>query len=197
MSDVIRIPDNVWENRCRFCIHGNIDGCQEIPKGWTWQYMHEKDLPCKIIAISRPDEMTGECSSFAPNHIYGICATCKHDNIFFDGYCSIHDQPNKRQIYTGQGYQQADYWGKHRLSTCDNYTPEPFMFDIMRREAAEGKIPRNFDPETMEATEELNPTKWASIEQEISEEKKQQSMAKIIRDAERSHQIPGQQMMEI
>lgn len=197
MSDTVKIPDNVWENRCRYCIHGNINGLQEIPKSWIWKNYHDQDRPCKIIGVSHPDESTGECSSFAPNHIYGICATCKHDNIFHEGYCMMPEQPNRRQIYTGQGYSKPSYWAVHRLSTCDNYTPDPDWKDIMIREAAEGKIPRNFDPETMEKTEDLNPTKWAVYEQEILEEKEQQNKAKIIKDAERRNQVPGQQMMNI
>ena len=80
------------------------------------------------MAIAQPGKrLPGECFSFAPEtNIHGICATCKHDNVFHEGYCTKEGHAEQRRVFYGTAYNNSkpDYWGRHRLSVCDDYEPE-------------------------------------------------------------------------
>ena len=197
----IKIPDDVWENRCRWCVHRIRDENMTVERSRIWNASYRDRLPCRIIGIAMHSLIPGECKSFHPNWVYGICETCEHNNMFAEGFCRAECQPNKRKVFVGEGYGNPAYWAEHALSTCDNYTPNPNYFDGMRKQAVDGKIPRNFDPVTMEPTDTLDPTKWAATEANLSalDEKirKEKERARIFREAERDGQIPGQQRMDI
>lgn len=174
----MKIPDDVFENRCRYCFHGRPDaGNKDIFPEWLWSVFHRKDLSCGIFGISRCDEIPGECISFSPNYIFGICLTCQHNNSFSPDYCMKAKQPNKRKVFIGNGglggAAHPDYWMEHVLSTCDAYAVSADWIDIMQKQAAEGKILRNFDPETMKAIGPAmrNETaeKWAVIDRRRQE----------------------------
>lgn len=200
MNDKIRIPDDVWTERCQWCVHRQTSENRTVEK---WEcYSSRLDIdrskPCRIMSIARFADIPGECKSFAPHNIYGLCMTCKHDSIFQQDrdYCKIDERPNYRQIYIGIGYQEKAYWGIHRLSTCDNYEPSEVHIEGMREDAARGKIPRNFDPETMkpigEAQQNETAEKWAAIENELAAEDRRTKAAREAAMAERDGQIPGQ-----
>ena len=84
--------------------------------------------------------------------------------------------------------------------------PDPAWFDTMRRQAAEGRIPRNFNPETMKPIGDgFEETKaalavWESAENAIRQEKERQEaerMRKLAEDtAKATGQIAGQMAME-
>ena len=208
MDDIIRIPDEVWDGRCRWCVHRQTEKNRDVVRWETSTSRQDisASVPCRILSIARYDRVQGECLSFAPNDIYGLCMTCDHDRLFHreEGFCELDERPNYRQVYIGQGYQDPAYWGKHRLSTCDNYCPGQIHIEIMRRAAAEGKIPQNFDPETMEPVREAerNETaeKWARITEEQAREaeltRAEDDKLREQLEAERSGQIPGQVSME-
>jgi len=193
-----KIPDDVWEGRCRWCIHRVADENKAFPKEHVWKSFYDKDRPCRIMSICRPDEIEGECKNFAPNWIFGICMTCEHDNCLHGGFCFADEQPNYRQVYIGEGYQNEAYYGVHRLSTCDNYSPDPAWFDTMRRQAAEGKIPRNFNPETMKPIGEgFAETKdairaWESAEKAYQKEQERKEAARLRKLAEDTAKATGQ-----
>lgn len=132
---VYSIPDDVWETRCRICIHRNAEKNAPIPSSIVHKPYYEKMIPCRIMSVSRPNDMPGECMSFAPVHnLYGICATCRNSNCFLDGFCRKADHAEQRRVYYGQDYggdeRKRDYWGRHRLSVCDDYDPEEGVQEV-------------------------------------------------------------------
>ena len=132
---VYTIPEDVWKTRCRYCGHRNAEKNVPIPAGAAWRYAYEKVLPCRIITVCRPNDMPGECLSFTPIHnLYGICETCVSNNCFAEGFCTKADHAQQRRVYYGQTYNnnQPDYWGRHRLSVCDDYVPD--AEDLIRPE---------------------------------------------------------------
>ena len=132
---VYTIPDDVWENRCRICIHKNAEKNAQIPISIVHKPYYEKLIPCRIMSVSKPNDMPGECMSFAPVHnLYGICETCRNSNYFLDGFCRKADHAEQRRVYYGQDYggdeRKRDYWGRHRLSVCDDYDPEEGVQEV-------------------------------------------------------------------
>ena len=202
MSEV-QIPEDVFEGRCRWCVHRQLDENKPFDKSMIYRSWYSKEnVPCRIYGIARCNDLPGECMSFAPNQIYGICKTCEYNNSFHEGYCTRDEQPNKRQVYIGhKAYTyKADYWQTHELSTCDGYAPSHFWIDTMKQQAAEGKIPRNFDPETMKMIEPHQENqmaaKWEEIDrlrkEEAEREKRRKEQEKMRAAAEAGEQIPGQ-----
>lgn len=136
---VYSIPEDVWRTRCRWCIHKKAEKNVPIPAGVIWRYSYENVIPCRIMGIARMNDRPGECMSFAPIHnLYGICETCRNSNIFEEGYCTKADHAEQRRVYWGQTYNndKPDYWGRHRLSVCDDYEPE--ADDLIRPEEGDG-----------------------------------------------------------
>ena len=175
----MKIPDDVFETRCLYCRHRQTEENKEIPDNNLFEARYHKEKPCRIMGISQCNKVKGECLSFLPNYIFGVCLTCSHNNMFMENYCILDEQPNKRQLYIASSVGDAttpEYHSKHIGSTCDNYEVEPWMIPFMKAEAAEGRIPHNFDPETMlaiEANENTVSTEaWAEIERMQQETKR-------------------------
>lgn len=102
----MKIPDDVFETRCRYCFHGRPEnGNKEVPDGCVFSSRLHDSLPCNILGICRADKVPGECLSFHPNWIFGLCGTCQWDNMFHEGYyCTLPSGPkNKRKVYLGNG----------------------------------------------------------------------------------------------
>lgn len=154
----MKIPDDVFRNRCAWCIHRN-PGRDNIEIQDREMYLHSirEKTPCLIIGVCRPNRIEGECESFYPMHIYGICYTCAHYNNFFEDTdcCTLYERPNRHRVYAGDrgGVQAA-------LFTCDRYTPSKRKEDFMIRDAAAGRAPAIFDPYTMERIGENVETIW-------------------------------------
>ena len=129
---VYRIPQGVWETRCRICVHRRGKENIPMPKSEIWKYKYEEIIPCRIMGISQYTAMAGECLSFAPSpKAWGICATCRHNGAeFTPGFCFKENHAEQRRVYFGTHYggdeRKKDYWGRHRLSTCDDYEPDCF-----------------------------------------------------------------------
>ena len=186
----MKIPDDVFNTRCRWCHHGQPEnGNSEIPDSEIYSYKWRDKLPCKIMAICRADKIPGECLSFTPNAIYGVCDTCQYDNPFAEGYCMRKERPNYRQVFIGNSFagssSQPKYWDSHNLSTCDAYKVNPTWIDIIRKTAADGRAPRNFDPETMQPLDPLKESEaaaaWAHIEEQRARELEEQKKAEAAR----------------
>lgn len=126
------IPQDVWENRCRMCVHKNSS--ENIP---VTLYMIEKPwfnnvIPCRIMRLNEHMHDTpGECMNFEPGiRCYGICASCKYDNIFYEGFCMKENHAPQRRVMYGKDYggepRKKDYYSRHRFSVCDDYAPDEY-----------------------------------------------------------------------
>ena len=129
---VLTIPGNVWETRCVHCVHKNAEKNVPVPAWAAFKYRYDKILPCRIMGICRANDRPGECMSFAPrSDCSGICATCEHNNPFFDGFCTKADHAPERRVFYWMDYggdaRNVDYWGRHALSVCDDYEPNEFV----------------------------------------------------------------------
>lgn len=170
----MKIPDDVFLNRCRWCRHGSTkNGNNEIPDEDIYKPRYRDLMPCQIMGISKPCEIPGECRSFTPRFMYGLCNTCEYSTPYGENFCRRPQRPNERQLFIGNsfasGTSEPDYWGKRMLSTCDAYEPNPYWYDIMRRDAAADLIPRNFDPDTMAPIEDapaIAAAAWELIDQQ-------------------------------
>ena len=125
---IYQIPDDVWENRCIHCVHKV--GVNNIPMDIRTLESHRYStvIPCQILRLVRFDILPGECSSFAPKvGTWGICESCKHNSVFCEGYCRKADHAPERQVFrlaVKFGNEFDDYYGRHIVSTCDDYDPD-------------------------------------------------------------------------
>lgn len=131
------IPDDVWKTRCQYCVHKCGKENHPVPFAVVHKHQYRHLLPCRILSIAFMDKMPGECLSFAPLDVYGICETCKYNNMFHEGFCLKKDHAEQRRVFYGQAYNNnQDYWGRHRLSVCDDY--EPAREGLLRMEEIHG-----------------------------------------------------------
>lgn len=180
----MKIPDDVFEKRCPYCLHGRIEnGNRDVPDRLLLTLAGHDMSSCNIFGISnyKCREIPGECLDFMPHAIYGICYTCEFSNSFHPGYCLRDEQPNKRKLYIGCGFSggaaHPDYWRDHILSTCDNYLVDHDKISMIRKQAIEGKIPRNFDPETMKPIGPAEKNEVAERWVEMERQEKEKRMA--------------------
>jgi len=82
----MKIPDDVYLTRCRYCHHGR-SGAEnvEIPKDKLFSYFWTKDAPCNIIGISKCDRVPG-------------------------GGCYQNDYWGEHVLFTCDRYQVDTYW---------------------------------------------------------------------------------------
>lgn len=163
MESKSNIPQKIWETDCKYCI---FRGKEENTKNSKY------DCPCRLNEyedrykvfvngkwISGNTYNKDHCHSFKPVEHFGLCSRCKYFNRFMDkvAYCTHRDRPhNRRNVYpdiTPDGY--ADCWNYTRC-TCDRYEVAEDWKRILLLEALAGRIPKNFNPETWEATEHID-----------------------------------------
>lgn len=137
---VYQIPADVWEKRCRYCVHKSADENRPIPAWAVHKDQYEEIIPCRIMAISQPNEMPGECMNFAPKiTTCGICATCRNNGAeFHEGFCFKKNHAEQRRVCYGKSYggdkRKIDYYARHRLSVCDDYEPDEYVDERERIE---------------------------------------------------------------
>lgn len=129
---VYTIPDDVWRTRCQKCAHKNGEENIPIPLWAINKPQYSDIIPCRILSLCRPNEMPGECMSFAPEFgLCGICESCEYNSYFHDGFCTKPDHGKQRRVYYGTDYggdeKKVDYYSRHRLSVCDDYKPNKFV----------------------------------------------------------------------
>lgn len=120
---LITIPDDIWEKRCRLCVHRSSNLNWPFPVSCIDR---PGERPCRIIRFFR-SEKQGECINFMPNHdARGTCYSCKYNNQFFDGFCEKKNHAEQRRVYyakdLGGDQKKRDYWGRHIQSVCNDYT---------------------------------------------------------------------------
>lgn len=126
---VYAIPADVWETRCTLCVHKNWKENWAVPAALVHKQKYAELIPCRILGVCRPNDRPGECMSFSPRiDVYGICETCVHNNIFADDFCMKQGHAEERRVYWGKDFggdaRNVDYYGRHRLSVCDDYEPD-------------------------------------------------------------------------
>lgn len=186
----MKIPDDVFKNRCPYCMHGQVRaGNKDIPEGWVFQIYHIKDLSCRVMGVARYDRIPGECESFQPNDIFGICLTCMHFSSYHGTTgCVLDDHPNRRCVYVVNSYGKSTY--ANIGYTCDNYEVKPYLTERMVSEAAAGRIPQNFDPKTMEPIGRLEETKAAKIWEQLTDKARaEEEAARRAREEKNGQQI--------
>ena len=124
---VYQIPDDVWETRCKWCVHRVKEENRKIPASVVFiNWYREHVIPCRIMSLAKMNERLGECMSFEPGlNMKGICYTCEHDNMFHDGFCTKEGHAEQRRVCWGNNYgedeKKIDYYARHRFCTCDDY----------------------------------------------------------------------------
>lgn len=178
----MKIPDDVYLSRCRYCRHGRPGAeNKDIPSDKLFSYIWTRDAPCEIIGICQCNKVLGECLSFYPNPMFGICQYCAFNNSFHDGYCTFPGGPaNKHRVFLGWGGggHKNDYWGEHVLFTCDHYQASPYWKDLIMQEVLNGRSPANFDPDTWQLLDKLEGTAAAQQWEKLQAEERARAAAK-------------------
>lgn len=163
------IPDSIYNNRCRYCIHftGLPNTTDELSAGQL--YSNRPVTPCNIISIAdyckqkitsyKPFSCTyevysDECFSFTPNYGYpGICDSCIYSSLFLDksDYCRLPKEAiaDRHPLLIGNNYGQrkTGYWA-YAYHTCSKWQLNTLWYDSAVKYTAEGKLPRTWDPNT-------------------------------------------------
>lgn len=197
-----RIPDDIYNNRCRYCLHFCAEGENRDfePREVLSPRIRSS---CNILGVSsygvqRKNETNGEyyykvyedgeCRSFAPRWTHpGICHSCRHHNTFREdtNYCMlpIEAQKNRRIAVILNDYGSD----AHRSSgdVCDKWEYRSHIKDRAVDEAAKGLIPAIFDPKTFKllncqtmSQAAIEWAKIAEIERRKTEEKKRIDLLK-------------------
>lgn len=163
------IPDNIYNNRCRYCMHftGLPNTTGELSQGQLFSC--KPSTPCNIISIANYCEQKiisyhpisctyevhdNECFSFTPNYGYpGICDSCRYSNHSFDesDYCSLPKEEitDRRPLLIGYtfGQRKTDYW-TYAYHTCSKWQLSDSWYNSAVKSTAEGRLPRTWDPNT-------------------------------------------------
>lgn len=167
-----KIPDMIYENRCRYCIHFQKDGENRDYKA-TEVFSCFIKPSCKILGVASycyqiplidgnrlagytsvvyPD---GECRSFTPHLTYpGICRSCQHHNFFAkeEGYCNGIKASDYKKVFIGNNHGSEAY--ESDFYTCSNWKIKESWKDLLLRDIAAGKVPNVIDSKTFKLIEQ-------------------------------------------
>ncbi len=191
------IPDSIYNNRCRYCMHftGLPNTTGELSTG---QLLGNRYVtPCKIISIAEYCDQkvlsykpfsctykvhTDECFSFTPNFGYpGICKSCRHFDLFQHktNYCELPKEEiaDRRPLLIGHDYnrRETSSW-TYAYHTCSKWQIKDLWYNTAVRDTAEGKLPMTWDPNTRKLICNSEPDPkvldiWAQKHREIVTEK--------------------------
>lgn len=169
------IPDSIYNNRCRYCIHftGLPNTVGELSTGQL--YGNIPVTPCRIISIAdyckqkilsyKPfsctyEVNTDECFSFTPNYGYpGICQSCRYFNIWRkkENYCELpkNENADRHPMLMGNAYgcKNPSYFD-YAYHTCSKWQLSHLWYDTAVKLTAEGKLPKTWDPNTRKLIDE-------------------------------------------
>lgn len=187
MSVLPKIPDDIYENRCKYCRHHIIGKENREIKPHEVYLCSNNPCVCNIQSIARYNYQVhderyeryecvpyadGECRSFTPNMGFPICENCEYGNPFSKDteYC-LGKPKNRKVAVVGMSYG-AEYW-KYAYMVCDNWK----MSIVDRRGAlervAQGKLPPCFDPKTFKLLKPTETNKAAEQWEKIIEVEKE------------------------
>lgn len=199
------IPSNIWETDCKYCIFRDSE---ENFKYRSRPNRHER--PCRLEKYSGNcgiwDSESGElktehevrkehCGSVRPCEGFGICATCHYQNSFAEDteYCTHNEGPLNRRntmpwVHAGYGKEVSSF--DYSYFTCDRYRVNCRSWGIGEEElikrALEGRIPMNFNPETMQPLEYMDGepiAEWKQRQQAHEAEKPENVKKRKLQDA--------------
>ena len=88
-SGGVKIPDDVFTTRCRYCGHGQTGAeNKEIPDDKLFIHFWAKQSPCGIIGIAQCDKVQGECLDFKPNPMLEFANTALSQTVFIPDFCT-------------------------------------------------------------------------------------------------------------
>lgn len=200
-----RIPNNIWGADCRYCRFR----CAE--ENFEYGSRGKYETPCKIHCYNGKcgiwDSEAGEyktehevhkehCGSVRPTECFGVCATCHYFNGFHKDtedenaiYCTRIDGPvNRRNTmpWVHAGYSQKITSFDYSYFTCDKYKIDSDYTERLIKMALEGRIPMNFNPDTMQQLEYMagEPIEeWKSRQQAYKDSKQENVKKKKLQDA--------------
>lgn len=197
------IPNNIWETDCKYCIFRTTE--ENFAKGSRGRY----EYPCKIgrykgdcgiwdseaKGYKTEHEVYKEhCGSVRPHECFGICATCHYQNTFADDteYCTHREGPVNRRntmpwVHAGYGRKVTSH--DYNYFTCDRYKVDTRTYGIgndgLIKRALEGRIPMNFNPDTMQPLEYITGEpieEWKARQQKHEEEKPENKKKAALKD---------------
>lgn len=199
MIGMPKIPENIFKNRCKYCLHYDPDGenrdfepkevfsysikrsCQILSVArYFYQVIHENGTYFgEIENIAYSD---GECRSFTPYLSYpGICMSCKYHNVFVDGYCTVNNGKGDdyHLAFLANGYESEKY--KSNYYTCSKWQMSENAKRYYLEDIIKCKVPSIIDPQTFKLID--NSCKmsyaakaWAEIrDKELSKKEKESS----------------------
>ncbi|MDD3040537.1 hypothetical protein [Bacteroides sp.] len=137
---------------------------------------------------------TEHCGSVRPYEGFGICATCHYHNSFADDteYCTHHEGPlNRRNTmpWVHAGYSNKITSFDYSYFTCDRYKVDSNRWGIGKdgliKRALEGKIPMNFNPDTMQPLDYIggeSVEEWKARQQKHEAEKPEHKKKVALQD---------------
>lgn len=159
-----KIPDEIYENRCRYCFHFCKDG-ENRDFDQKEEYSYSAKLPCRIHSIAgyshqeRVEDGTprgsyekivytdGECRSFVPHLSYpGICKSCTYHNCFIEGYCTTIKGDDYRRAFLVNGYGNKAY--ESDFYTCSKWKISERAKDYFLSDMVLERVPLIIDPKT-------------------------------------------------
>lgn len=195
-----RIPDEIYENRCKYCWHfvKNKEN-REIKEYEIFLHGDRKPCPCKIQLIAQyryqicdngeykyiPYE-DGECRSFSPNYGYPMCYSCEHFDRFSKEHSRKKDVPLSKRKRVALGNTYGNESRERGFLICSNWECAKHSRDYALKNAAEGRIPRMFDSKTFKLLSPIEESRaaeeWLEIEKkhiaEINKKAKKEELDK-------------------
>lgn len=200
------IPQDIWEKDCKYCTFRSGE------ENFEYGSRGANEQPCKIgkykgncriwnektkkFDLTEHEAHKDHCPSCRPCEGFGICGTCEYFNGFHDNvedknaiYCTLIDGPVNRRnsmphINAGYG-KEITHWN-YVYFTCDRYKVDGYWKNTLKKQALEGRIPKNFNPDTFEPLEYIEGVPievWEAEQQEYENNKPENVKKRKLQDA--------------